>query len=184
MCKSLFIMDIEEVQYLSENEYVSIVPNFSHPVIHLIKGSVGPFQPTTPLNVPLWMAIHLKESHRCRFICPEWLTYDTISTLLKAEQQNEHFTPMPNRFIFILSQTIMSVALEDIPNGDNIRLIMKDLWDLRLAKLRTSIDSLIKSGALYAKVTHLTTVEICLIRNFLKMALKQIYQLQQVIPDE
>ena len=48
-------MDIDEVQYLSENELVSIVPNFKHPEIHLIRGSVGPFLPLVPLQVPMWM---------------------------------------------------------------------------------------------------------------------------------
>lgn len=91
---------------------------------------------------------------------------------------------MPNPYVFILAQTIMNVALEDIPNGDQIRLLMKDLWDLRLAKLRSSIGNLARSGALYAKVTNLTQVEICLIRNFLRTALKHIAQLQSVIPDE
>jgi len=177
-------MDIDEVQYLSENEFISVVPNFKHPEIHLIRGSVGPFLPLVPLQVPMWMAIHLKESHRCRFVCPEWLTLDFVQELLKQEQQQETFTQMPNTYVFILSQTIMNVALEDIPNGDQIRLLMKDLWDLRLAKLRSSIGSLARSGALYAKVTHLTQVEICLIRNFLKTSLKHIAQLQDAIPEE
>lgn len=48
-------MDIDEVQYLSENELVSIVPNFKHPEIHLIRGSIGPFLPLVPLQVPMWM---------------------------------------------------------------------------------------------------------------------------------
>lgn len=48
-------MDIDEVQYLSENEFISVVPNFKHPEIHLIRGSVGPFLPLVPLQVPMWM---------------------------------------------------------------------------------------------------------------------------------
>lgn len=48
-------MDIDEVQYLSENEFISVVPNFKHPEIHLIRGSVGPFLPLVPLKVPMWM---------------------------------------------------------------------------------------------------------------------------------
>ena len=52
-------MDIDEVQYLSENELISVVPNFKHPEIHLIRGSVGPFLPLVPLQVPMWMVCHL-----------------------------------------------------------------------------------------------------------------------------
>ena len=52
-------MDIDEVQYLSENELISVVPNFKHPEIHLIRGSVGPFLPLVPLQVPIWMVRYL-----------------------------------------------------------------------------------------------------------------------------
>jgi len=51
-------MDIDEVQYLSENELISVVPNFKHPEIHLIRGSVGPFLPLVPLQVPMWMVCY------------------------------------------------------------------------------------------------------------------------------
>jgi hypothetical protein len=46
------------VQYLSENEFISVVPNFKHPEIHLIRGSVGPFLPLVPLQVPIWMVCY------------------------------------------------------------------------------------------------------------------------------
>lgn len=57
-------MDIDEVQYLSENELVSVVPNFKHPEIHLIRGSVGPFLPLVPLQVPMWMVKRNESSRR------------------------------------------------------------------------------------------------------------------------
>ncbi len=55
-------MDIDEVQYLSENEFISVVPNFKHPEIHLIRGSVGPFLPLVPLQVPMWMVCYFSLS--------------------------------------------------------------------------------------------------------------------------
>ena len=60
-------MDIDEVQYLSENELISVVPNFKHPEIHLIRGSVGPFLPLVPLQVPMWMVCSLliSSNHFC-----------------------------------------------------------------------------------------------------------------------
>jgi hypothetical protein len=62
-------MDIDEVQYLSENEYISVVPNFKHPEIHLIRGSVGPFLPLMPLQVPMWM-VRLTHTHIYCFCQP------------------------------------------------------------------------------------------------------------------
>lgn len=77
-------MDIDEVQYLSENELISVVPNFKHPEIHLIRGTVGPFLPLIPLKVPMWMVcfslqrilFNMKFFHR-RFILKKVIVVDS-----------------------------------------------------------------------------------------------------------
>lgn len=43
-------------------------------------------------------------------------------------------------------------ATDDIPHADEIRTLVKDIWDLRIAKLRSSIDTFVKSDATHAKV--------------------------------
>ena len=43
-------------------------------------------------------------------------------------------------------------ATDDIPKADQIRTLVKDIWDLRLAKLRSSIDVFVKSDSTHAKV--------------------------------
>ena len=45
-------------------------------------------------------------------------------------------------------------ATDDIPHADEIRTLVKDIWDLRIAKLRSSIDTFVKSEATHAKVLH------------------------------
>ena len=44
-------------------------------------------------------------------------------------------------------------ATDDIPRADDVRTLIKDIWDLRVAKLRSSIDTFVKSDATHAKVT-------------------------------
>lgn len=45
-------------------------------------------------------------------------------------------------------------AVDDIPHADETRTLIKDIWDLRVAKLRSSIDTFVKSDATHAKVNH------------------------------
>ena len=45
-----------------------------------------------------------------------------------------------------------SSATDDIPHADETRTIIKDIWDIRVAKLRSSIDTFVKSDATHAKV--------------------------------
>ena len=47
---------------------------------------------------------------------------------------------------------IMCSAPDDIPKADKIRSLVKDIWDLRVAKLRSSIDIFVKSDSTHAKV--------------------------------
>ncbi len=45
-----------------------------------------------------------------------------------------------------------SSASDDIPNADEVRALVKDVWDLRLAKLRKSTDLMIRQQETHAKV--------------------------------
>lgn len=96
-------MDASEVEFLAEKELVTIIPNFSLDKIYLIgvrqaggtglrqrghgqvtalfhlesalslQGDLGPFNPGLPVEVPLWLAINLKQRQKCRLLPPEWM---------------------------------------------------------------------------------------------------------------
>ncbi|TEA28644.1 hypothetical protein DBR06_SOUSAS1470910001, partial [Sousa chinensis] len=36
-------------------------------------GDLGPFNPGLPVQVPLWLAINLKQRQKCRLLPPEWM---------------------------------------------------------------------------------------------------------------
>ena len=44
-------------------------------------------------------------------------------------------------------------AADDVSQADEIRALIKDIWDLRTAKLRRSIDQMVAQQATYGKVT-------------------------------
>ena len=48
-------MNPAEVEFLTENQTIQVIPNFSHDRLYLICGEVGPFRPGIPVTVPLWM---------------------------------------------------------------------------------------------------------------------------------
>lgn len=41
--------------------------------LHFVQGEFGPFNPSMPTSVPLWLAVSLKKQHRCHIQPPEWL---------------------------------------------------------------------------------------------------------------
>jgi GINS complex subunit 2 len=193
-------MNPAEVEFLAENQTIQITPNFSHDRLYLICGEVGPFRPGIPVQVPLWMAINLKQRQKCRLTSPEWMTVETLTKIKEDEGQSKTFTPMPDEHYMVTTQLILGAAPHDIPNTDEIRILVKvvffyieciqqinnydclqDIWDMRIAKLRSSVDAFLKIGGSLAKVDHLTLMEINTVRPFLPHALDQLFRLRQVV---
>uniref|UniRef100_A0A8D8TJG3 GINS complex subunit 2 n=1 Tax=Cacopsylla melanoneura TaxID=428564 RepID=A0A8D8TJG3_9HEMI len=77
-----------------------------------------------------------------------------------------------NMFYFCCS------GADDIPNLDSVRTLVKDIWDLRISKLRSSIDTFVKSGGGHATLNHLTRFEINSIRNILCDVLGTMFSLK------
>ena len=104
---------------------------------------------------------------------------DTLSSINTAEAGSAVFTKMPsphymeiamlllNKWVYASfsvclcytcahtyghTHTCIHSASEDIPRADEVRALVKDIWDLRLAKLRKSIDQMITQQETYGKV--------------------------------
>ena len=118
-------MNPAEVEFLAENQTIQITPNFSHDRLYLICGEVGPFRPGIPVQVPLWMAINLKQRQKCRLTAPEWMTVETLTKIKEDEGQSKTFTPMPDEHYMVTTQLILGAAPHDIPNTDEIRILVK-----------------------------------------------------------
>lgn len=82
-------MDPSEVEFLGEKHLVSIVPNFSFGVIHLISGSIGPFRAGLPVRVPIWIALSLKQQQKCRIVAQDWMDMEKLTDILEDEKQSK-----------------------------------------------------------------------------------------------
>jgi len=172
-------MTPSETEFLSEKETVSIVPNFTLGKLYLISGDVGPFTPSIPVTVPLWLAISLKQWHKCRIVPPPWFDVETCENIKQEELGSEFFTAMPSGHYMEVAQLLYTHALSDIPHADEIRTLIKDIWDIRAAKLRNSIDMFMRSDETYARLNHLTVMEINTVRGILTKSLDRLHQLQK-----
>ncbi|CAC5387347.1 DNA replication complex GINS protein PSF2-like [Mytilus californianus] len=171
-------MDPAEVEFLAEKEEISVVPNFTQDKIYLIGGDVGPFNAGLPVKVPLWMAINLKQGQKCRIIPPDWMDTERLQDKKQEETDSKFFTEMPSPHFMEITQLLLKCATDDIPHADEIRTLVKDIWDLRIAKLRSSIDTFLKSDATHAKLNYLTLMELNTARPFLTKALDQMHLLR------
>lgn len=81
----------------------------------------------------------------------------------------------------IEAKLILGAAAEDIPHAAEIKTIIKDIWDIRMSKLRTSMDALMKSGGSYGRLDHLTMMEINSVKPLLPAAMDELYRIKMVI---
>lgn len=88
---------------------------------------------------------------------------------------------MPSEHFMIEAKLVLGAAAEDVPRSEEIRTAIKDIWDIRAAKLRTSMDAFIKGEGTYAKLDNLTMLEIHSVRPLLPHSLDLIARLRKVI---
>ena len=171
-------MDPSEVEFFGEKELVTIVPNFSFDTIHLISGSIGPFRAGLPVRVPIWVAVNLKQQQKCRIVSQDWMNVDSLNEAKEEEKLSKLFTKMPSNHYIDEAQVLLNAASDDMPEADQIRTAVKDIWDIRMSKLRTSVVAFVKSESMHAKLDHLTAMEINSIRPLLPHALDQMLRLR------
>ncbi|XP_017773934.1 PREDICTED: probable DNA replication complex GINS protein PSF2 [Nicrophorus vespilloides] len=172
-------MDPDVLEFLAEKQRVNIIPTINSNVIHLISGDVGPFRAGLPVQVPLWMAVNLKQQQKCKIQAPDWMDVDVLETIKDREKVSRNFIKMPSEHYMVEAKLLLSAAPDDIPRTDEIRTIIKDIWDMRMSKLRASVDSMMKESGSYAAVDNLTIMEINSIRPILPHALDQLYRLKK-----
>lgn len=81
-------MDPYEIEFIGENRIASIIPNFSYNKIYLICGEFGPFRAGLPMNVPLWLAVMLKQKQKCRIVPPDWMDMEILETIKEEEKKS------------------------------------------------------------------------------------------------
>uniref|UniRef100_UPI00398EF2CC DNA replication complex GINS protein PSF2 n=1 Tax=Pristiophorus japonicus TaxID=55135 RepID=UPI00398EF2CC len=171
-------MEPSEVEFLAEKQTVTIIPNFSLDKIYLITGDLGPFNPGLPVDVPVWLAINLKQRQKCRIIAPDWMDVEKLEHIKEQERKEDTFTPMPSPHYVELTKLLLNHASDNIPKADEIRTLIKDTWDTRIAKLRLSADNFVSQQEAHAKLDNLTLMEINTIGTFLTDSLNQMHKLR------
>lgn len=173
-------MDPEELEFLGEKVITSVIPNFTHDALHLICGTFGPFRAGIPVNVPLWLASHLRKQQKCRYVPPHWMDVDTLETIKEAEKGSQSFTKMPSDHYMVETKLIIGETPEDVPRSEEIRTMIKDIFDIRMSKYRAFMDTYVRGESTQIKLDNLTAFEVHSCTPVFTHALDLIGRLKQV----
>jgi GINS complex subunit 2 len=80
-----------------------------------------------------------------------------------------------------VAKLVLGAAPEDVPYSEEIRTLIKDIWDMRLAKLRTVMDAYLKGEGVQTKLDHVTLMEVHSIRPFFPHMMDLISRLEKSV---
>jgi GINS complex subunit 2 len=155
----------EEVEFFAEDELIEIIPSVKLPVINLITGDFGPFEVGIPVTVPLWLAVSLKETKRCRILPPSWLTEENILAKVEEERNNPNsgLVQLHRHYMEIASKLLL-VASDDLQQPFRIRKALEDLLDLRTSKLRKGLLN-VRERTPFVKINRASWMELNSLRE-------------------
>ena len=84
----------------------------------------------------MWLGLSFRKRQKCRVIQPTWMTVDNLEEVKENEKQSDIFTELPDPYMFVKAQLIMDVGNNDLTRADEVRTVIKDIWDIRQSKLR------------------------------------------------
>nr|CDS32363.1 dna replication complex gins protein psf2 [Hymenolepis microstoma] len=167
-------MDPTELEFIAEDELITIVPRVRMEAVDLLDSQVGPFQPNVPVDVPYWIAFFLRQQQKCRIMPPSWFSLTRLTEFKEAEDNDTGCTTPPHPHYAELAILLLQHASDDISDREEIRTLVKDIWDARVGKFVASVNSFILSGAVTARVSQLTPLELSTARNLLTNSLDQL----------
>ncbi|KAF2075514.1 hypothetical protein CYY_003155 [Polysphondylium violaceum] len=172
-----------QIEFLAEDSTITIIPNFKMGSLLFLSGEYGPFVPSIPIDVPLWLAISLKKKKKCTIKPPKWMNYEYLNEKYQEENKTTtKFVEMPQHFIEI-SSLLLSTAAEEIPNANVVSGLIEDIVKRRQSKINHSFQEMLTSVTEeetipVLEMKDLTLMEINRIRGSLVTGLAHLYKIK------
>ena len=106
-------LSMEDLEFAAMNTLIEVVPNFREDTMHMIVGDFGPFRPSMPVTVPLWLAIMLKKGRKCRIRTPDWCVRTKPGVAFR-------WIPCPAPLCFCAAHALLACTLAADPGGRHV----------------------------------------------------------------
>ncbi len=134
---------------------VTIVPSFnfesSFPLLSSTQQAmVGPFTAGMPSDVPLWVAKALFRRNFCQIELPEWLSVESLASILKEERESDVLSKKLPFHYFEIARALDIILMDSKnPTGRATKTVLEDLVAVRGDKLRTNFHELSRSALVH-----------------------------------
>jgi GINS complex subunit 2 len=162
----------EELEFVAEEELVSIVPSFSAGRLNLLAGDVGPFRAQIPVSVPLWAAIALRAKGKAAILPPDWMDVARLEEVLKAERSAEGYQELPFHYIELATVLLKHAGDAFGERRQKVQDLFETIRSVRFAKLERGLRTL-DGTQLAIKLTNVCAMELNVLRPFTLTALNR-----------
>lgn len=132
----------KELHFMTKHESILIKPNFISGKMVMVSGTFGPFKAGVVTEVPIWLALYLKKRGKCIVILPETYDIENLRDKLKQESESKReMVKLPGNF-FGIFDVLANSAKDDIEDFDEVRSMVDDLKQKRMAKLSQRIQKM------------------------------------------
>ncbi|QPG73353.1 hypothetical protein FOA43_000663 [Brettanomyces nanus] len=177
--KSLYRFSSGEINFLAEQELVTILPRYTMNGATLIGARLPDLKALRREEVPLWLALILKKQDKCNIVIPEWLTVNFLKKKYEEEMnQPNKFSDLPWQWLPISKMVLDKSSDDFIDPPHEIRSILQDLREIRQLKARKGIKEL---NEVYLQLDGLSLVEINEIRPLIVESMNQLRILSQSV---
>jgi GINS complex subunit 2 len=155
----------QECEFIAEETLITVTSHVNHQPFRFISGTFGPMRAGFPCDLPLWLAVTLRKKNEVTFQVPQWMTLEWLKEEIEFEKNSSDVLgAVPFHYIEI-SQLLLQVAKEDIPNADEVSVLLQDLENIRMDRIKIGfrdLSSNVRTGnaAPLVMLSNLSAIEL------------------------
>ena len=182
----------EEIQFIVENEPIRIFPRITTrqsvrsrhrdqitqakcTLITSDDHNVNQMVAMQSTELPLWLALLLKQQNKCSIVAPRWLTLQSLDHSISFEKKNsDRFSSLPWNWL-VLAQLLFGKAPDDFHDPvHELRSRIQDLREVRQLKVLRGLRELNES---HLQLDNLSLLEINELRPFIVGTMDKLRQI-------
>lgn len=167
-------MIFSELKLIALQEEIEIEPLTFIPKLTLIQETYGPYYPLQLYKVPIYIAITLKKSNKCKIRLPSYFDTELLKDLLQKEEENEDYQSLHPFFFEI------SCYIKECYNVDNIDEKMVLINKIKYIRYKKTHEGLKILDARAINLNNLTSWEFNEIKPFLLTVMEEAKEIEKV----
>ena len=169
-----------ENEFFAENELIEIIPNFKGPKFSFVSGTFGPFKPSKPIQVPLWLAVYLKQRKKCIVQVPNWMNIEFLNRVkLEDRESNGIFSEAIPYYYFEMANLLFTECGDEFKELAKTKSVIEDIHEYRKEMLINKLKK-VEPETPIQFLSHVSAAELNAVRPAFTAVYSVVNKMQQI----